>query len=351
MAEHSAATEAGLGRGGWGPRVDGLDPVVLDVDGAIVRQKRLLGEYGPAVIPLREKSEELRYWSSKESLGWLGRVFRAEVGPMEGKLLFYGSGDYHHLSYSWVGMLKEPVSVIHFDNHTDWTRSPGGGVHLGSWVAHALDEVPHVVRKVVQFGVDGDLNLTNNAMGLPLPIGMPSHDMRLMDGGKVEVYPTAVRRSTLVGSVRATNPSAEFEPGTTLTTRVRWRNFRDHGGIEAVLGRVLPTLPTEAVYLTIDKDALREEDAFTNYYRGSQGPMTLDELLSAISVIRKHKRIVAADVVGDGSRPAVRRLSDKGLFRRIKDKQIPKDLFDSPATTRLNEEANLEIAQALSGAP
>jgi hypothetical protein len=314
--------------------------IILDVDGAVVRQKRLLAQYHPTVIPLQEKSEALRYWCRIGEMERLRQLLVSTVGTVKGKVIFYGSGDYHHLAYLGISLMDEPVTVIHFDNHTDFARGLSGYIHAGSWVVRAL-ALAHV-RKDILLGIDGDLNMSKD---MPVPMGPLMHEMSLFCTGKVEVYPNAMRRSVLLGRIRATLPCVEFKPGF-LTTEVHWKNMRDHGGIVATLDRILPTLSTEAVYLTIDKDVLNEGDCFSNY-TGLQGTLTLEELLAAIALIGKRKRVLGADVCGDGSYSAGRGYPLKRLVARLKDGKISSSAFSFPENIRLNEDANLKILERL----
>ncbi|MCG2739870.1 MAG: hypothetical protein L6300_06480 [Syntrophaceae bacterium] len=315
--------------------------IILDVDGAVIQQKRLLAKHHPTVIPLQEKSEALRYWCRIEEMERLRQLIVSFVGTVKGKVIFYGSGDYHHLACLGISLIEEPLTIIHFDNHADFWRSPHHGyIHFGDWVVWAV-KLPHVC-KVIQLGIDGDLGFGTSRS---LPVGPVTHEMSLLCTGKVEVYPNSMRRSILVGRIRATLPCVEFEPGL-LTTRATWKNLRDHGGIEAMLERILPTLPTEAVYLTIDKDVLRESDNFAAY-PGQQGTLTLNELLAAISLIGKRKRILGADVCGDGSYSAARGCLLKRLVARLKDSAIPPGAFSSQENISLNEGVNLKILERL----
>ncbi|MCL5292102.1 MAG: hypothetical protein M1548_06180 [Actinobacteria bacterium] len=317
-----------------------LEVIVLDVDEAIVRQKRLLEKYRPTVIPLRDRSEALRYWCRIEELERLRQLLASSVGTVKGKVIFYGSGDYHHLAYLGISLMDEPVTIIHFDNHTDFGRSRQRYIHAGSWVVNSL-ELSHV-RKVIQLGIDGDLSLRKD---IPMPIGPVTHKISLLCDGKVEVYPNSMHRSVLFGRVRATLPCVEFKPRL-LTTEANWKNIQDHGGIEATLERILPAIPTDAVYLTIDKDVLRESDSFTNYL-GMQGSLILNELLAAISLIGRRKRIIGADVCGDGSYSAARGYPLKRFFARLKDRKIHLGSFYSQENIRLNEDVNLKILERL----
>ena len=324
---------------------DALKVIVLDVDGALIRQKRLIDQYQPTVIPLQKKSEALRYWCRIGELEQLRQLLLSSVGTVKGKVIFYGSGDYHHLAYLWISLMDEPVTVIDFDNHTDFWKSSRGHLHCGSWVVNSL-ELSHV-RKVIQLGIDGDLVLRKD---LPVPIfpmliGTITHKISLLCDGKVEVYPNSVHRSIMFGRVRATLPCVELKPGL-LTTKAYWKNIQDHGGIEVTLERILSTIPTDTVYLTIDKDVLRKLDSFTNY-PDSQGTMTLDELLAAISLIGKRKRIIGADVCGDGSYAAVKGYPFKSGYAWLKDRKIQLSAFSSEENIRLNEDANLKILERL----
>jgi len=65
-----------------------------------------------------------------------------------------------------------------------------------------------------------------------------------------------------------------------LGTHVTWNTIR-HNGIEAIMSGILDRTPTEKVYISIDKDALRDADCFTNFYQWQQGSLSLDELVIA----------------------------------------------------------------------
>ena len=62
-------------------------------------------------------------------------------------------------------------------------------------------------------------------------------------------------------------------------------------------------LPTEAVWVTIDKDVLRPADAATNW---EQGQMPLEAMLIALGRIGRVRRIAGADVCGEYSPPRFR---------------------------------------------
>ena len=72
-------------------KTDANKVIVLDVDGAILQQKRLMDKYKPAVIPLQNKSAALRYWCRMGEFEQLRQLLLASVGTMKGKVVFYGS--------------------------------------------------------------------------------------------------------------------------------------------------------------------------------------------------------------------------------------------------------------------
>ena len=63
---------------------------------------------------------------------------------------------------------------------------------------------------------------------------------------------------------------------------------------------LIDAIPTDAVYVTIDKDAFSPTEAATNW---DQGEMPLDHVLAVVEQLARSKRLVGADVCGDYSPP------------------------------------------------
>lgn len=63
---------------------------------------------------------------------------------------------------------------------------------------------------------------------------------------------------------------------------------------------VLDATPTEAVWITIDKDVLPEHETLTNW---DQGQMPLTALLAMLQAVGDRKRILGADICGAYSPP------------------------------------------------
>ncbi len=316
-----------------------LEIIVLDIDGSVVHQERLLTRYHPAIIPLRQQEESLRFFCQPSEIAELRKKLVGSSKTNQGKLILIGSGDYHHLALLGISVIQEPFTLIQFDNHTDfWKPLKNDFYDFGSWVLIANHFSN--LRKVIQLGVDGDLRL---AWYLPFLQGRRSHDLDNLFKGKIEVYPNRIRHSILAGKFRHDLGFASFHPGL-FTTKVSWNNMKDSGGVADTVMRLIPTIPTEGVYLTIDKDVMRESENFSAY-PGRQGTLTLDELIEAISIIGENKRIIGADICGDGSHTTIKHSLGKRLLQWQMDWSLPSSIFSSPDIVQRNERVNMEIIE------
>jgi hypothetical protein len=100
-------------------------------------------------------------------------------------------------------------------------------------------------------------------------------------------------------------------------------------------------IETDAVYITIDKDVLRADDAVTNW---DQGQTSLSLLETLIQRIAANHRLIGADVVGDWSPPRYGGGVLPALLKR------GEALLDQPwrgpdqaAAVRLNEAVNRRL--------
>lgn len=106
------------------------------------------------------------------------------------EILFVGSGDYHHLTPAFLADLKEPVSLIHFDNHPDWVRFAPKR-HCGSWVNRAL-KMPAIKRIVTLGPCSDDLHNPQLRGG----------NLGALKRGQLQLFPGSTRRRRSgVGSV------------------------------------------------------------------------------------------------------------------------------------------------------
>jgi hypothetical protein len=285
---------------------------------------RVMGDGGVA-LDCRELGPALRLWSRPAALERLRQRLGEGLGACEGRrLVFAGSGDFHHVTPLLLRRACEaagepPVTVIHFDNHPDWVKFDNG-MHCGSWVARAA-RLPGVA-KVITVGVcspDIDRPRSKGA------------DLSLVVDDKVELYPYLAPHGA---------------PSLDLCGR-EWPSIESMG--EAAFAEFLPgRIPTEAVYVTIDKDVLRPEDASTNWDQGRTSEAFLAQLIGR--VLAGHE-LIGADVVGDWS-PA--RYGGGMLAAVLKQGEA---LLDQPwrsppagAARALNEAVNLRLYDLFAGA-
>ncbi|MBS0336925.1 MAG: arginase [Proteobacteria bacterium] len=234
-------------------------------------------------IALREEERALRLWASRRRMRALAaRLGAASSPPGSGPLVtFYGSGDYHHLATTLIAAAGEPVTVIHFDNHPDWVRVPATH-NCGGWVNRVL-ALPNVAR-VVTLGVCSD--------DLVLP-QTKTANLAALASGRLEVHPWRAPPSRVWG--RIGDGYGRRRVGRHLV----WDCLADRDW-PAFVDSLAARLPPGAVWVTIDKDVLRPEDAVTNW---DQGQMPLDALLEALRRIAAARRIAGVDVCGEYSPP------------------------------------------------
>ena len=293
---------------------------LLHLDTALTSQRRLaqsVSARGGRGVDLRHLGPALRLWSRPWALQRLRSRIASELPAAQGPtLVFSGSGDFHHITPTLLARACEaaghpPVTLLHFDNHPDWVRF-ANGVHCGSWVGWAA-RLPNVAR-VVTVGVCSD--------DIRRPHGK-SADLDLVSEDRVELY-----------AYRAPDGAASV-----AVAGREWPTIEAMG--EAAFLDFLPTrIPTADVYLTIDKDVLRSEDAGTNW---DQGRTSLAFLKAMLSKVGEHHRVIGADVVGDWS-PAV---YGGGLLAGLlkQGEALMDQPWSRPAPTAcaINETANLEL--------
>ena len=229
----------------------------------------------------------VRLWGKEAAIKPLAALIFAQSNywGKEPILCFMGSGDFHHVSALLIerslAKQKEPVTIIHFDNHPDWVHF-SGGMHCGSWVNRAAAN-PNVA-KIITIGVSSK-DLTRPEW--------KGANLELMREGKLELFPFHHAPSRVKKSYGSGPGFKQFG------NHIHWNSIAELGNGK-FLDMLLSRITTRQVYLTIDKDVLRSEDALTNW---DQGAMKLPYLLELITAIGKNHGIVGADVTGDYSAP------------------------------------------------
>lgn len=252
---------------------------IIDLDGSVAGQAPLaaLADEGLArVLDMRAEAPALRIIARRAAMLRFGEAVAAASLPGRGaEVTFYGSGDFHHLSAALVQRFDEALSVVHLDNHPDWVRFPAT-FNCGAWVNRALD-LPNV-RKIITIGPCSD--------DLKWP-ELKSANLAAIAAGRLEVFPWRAA------------PSRVFAQRDGKDGYIRWRNLADEA-FDGFLEDLVAKIPTRAIYLTIDKDALTVDEAITNW---DQGQMRLAHVQALVAALAKSFKILGVDVCGDYSLP------------------------------------------------
>lgn len=300
---------------------------ILNLDGSLLKQRRLLSKYSPEIIDLKDLGPKARLWmnrrTAKEIENILGNSSRNSV-------TFMGSGDFHHISSILIRQFHEPICVIMFDLHPDWdTLPPRTG--CGSWVNRALEK--ENIRKFILIGVSSD-DISGR--------GLLSANLDSLKDDRVEIYPYAHKPSGVFFKRISENISFRFREYP-FFSKIYWSEL-ENKDLKDFLMPVLKRIATGKVYISIDKDCLKKDYALTNW---EEGLMSLDELILMLRSIRENLDIIGADITGDYSRPSI-----QGGFKRIcsyldHPKKLAVDGLPEARITAVNEEANLKILRAL----
>ena len=233
-----------------------------------------------AGVPLGVPTLDRRAWGPRLR-------FSAPDGEMKGfladslaglgaaRFLVYGSGDFHHLSALWMQRVERPVTLVSFDNHPDWDIRPPKWC-CGSWMNRALDlpQVEHIsVWGCGNFECWGWHRVWGN-----------HGDVRR---GRLAVHPWADERS------------AEERGRATSILAGNWRD-RFAGFAAGLDGK--------NIYVTVDLDGLRAEDAVTNW---ENGRFTAEDVAWAVGEVQRHGSIVAGDLCGARSDAAYARWTQR----------------------------------------
>ena len=295
---------------------------ILDLDGSFDAQWRLRAGNDTEVVDLREMGGHLRYMATHSRM----RRFRRQLKPaMRHRLTFYGSGDYHHLSSAMVAQWRTPLSVVVFDNHPDWDVTTPWPC-CGSWVNSILS-MPHVAKVIVIGPGRPDLH------GLHLLRG----NAGALRSGKLEVYPATWDHSATLSAGGLSIPGCRTSRRGAVTT-LFWRTVAELGWGN-LMKRVVERLPTQQIYISVDKDCLIGEEAITNW---EEGELRLADVAAAIELLGGEKEIVGADVTGEYSVGVIA----NPLFRLIGRFDHTVRAAPSQLDLERNEQANLILLAA-----
>lgn len=254
---------------------------ILDTDGSV--DEAALANVAPwasiARVGLRDLGPALRLWSRPRNIDAArARIAAADPRP---SVTFMGSGDFHHLAALLAERVEEPFTLLHFDNHPDWVRLAPRW-HCGAWVNRVL-ALPNVQRVVTAGPCSDDLADPWRKGG----------NLPALDSGRLALFPWQ-HGSSRVRRRIADGPGHAWRDGF-----IHWSNLADMPLREAI-DTVLAAIPTDAIWITIDKDVLPEHEALTNW---DQGRMPLATLLAMLRAAGQRKRVLGADICGEYSPP------------------------------------------------
>jgi len=203
-------------------------------------------------VDVRDWGPKLRYHGRRDEVD----AFYGAVREKLTDFVLYGSGDFHYLAAVLLRRIGEPVDVISFDNHPDWDIRPPTW-SCGGWVNRALEMAN--VRRVCVWGCG------NFELALPARLFA---NIRALRAGRLEVHAWAERQSPAV--------RRRFD----CMTREDWRERFD---------RFASSLAGQDVYVTIDLDCLRAQEAVTNW---ENGLFTAEDVRWALRRLREQARLV-----------------------------------------------------------
>lgn len=300
----------------------------LNIDGTIPAQPQLLKQIDKR-IDLLDHEKNLRLWPDGNSLEAVKRTV-SQFDQSCRHLVFYGTGDLNHLSAVLLENLpvsSKPVTLVLFDNHPDWFDLPPR-YHCGNWVSTVLRD-PRVEQAIL-IGQDSEDLQGHSFWTAPFPD---------LVSGRLQIFPYE-NKGTFV-PLRFPSPGSKVATRTMLGSQLHFQTISSLG-VKNLSAQLSKHLAGKNVYIAVDKDVLREQDALTDW---EQGQLRLDELLYFIETISASARIVGADVCGER---APRGLD--GLAKRIDAGRLfAKDKDDFAQASALNEQTNLAILKALTG--
>lgn len=242
----------------------------------------------------REWGPVLRFSAPPRLIERFYREQQSSLAPF----IVYGSGDFHHLSGLWVRRTQAQI-VVSFDNHPDWDVRPPQWC-CGSWVNRAL-ELPHV-EQVSVWGCG------NFECWWP---GQLFGNRRAERDGRLEVHPWA------------DGQSAKHQARQGAILREDWRGK---------FGLFAKRVAGKSVYVTIDLDGLRGEEAVTNW---ENGRLTAADVGWALGELRAQASIVGGDICGAYSPPKYARWKQRFASEMDHPKIEHPELADA---TRINRQ-------------
>ncbi len=273
------------------------------------------------VCDLRDIAARLRLWSVNGAIKEARRRLQQSPVPPDPIVTLMGSGDFHHLTALLLERAREPVTVIHFDNHPDWVRLAPRW-HCGSWVNQALR--CERVARVVTIGPCSD--------DLVWP-GLKGGNLKALASGRLRLFPWLHPPS------RVLRPIVDGASYRCTARQLVWNNLASMPQTDAIR-TVLSQVATDAVWITIDKDVLPPEDALCNW---DQGLMPLDWVVAMIEALGRRHVIAGADICGDYTPPRFSNPLKRWEAKRDQPRRAPPD----PSALLRNAQVNNRLLDTI----
>ncbi|HAA89502.1 MAG: Arginase [Thermoanaerobacterales bacterium 50_218] len=238
--------------------------VFLNFDDTLVPQRQLL-VFPHEWIELKD-IRGTRMYAEPTSLR---RIVERISQKVQQKIVLLGCGDFHYVTHLLLMLIKRPFTLLLFDNHSELISPLDSSlISCGSWIAASLNKLVFL-KRVVIIGADAKTFCQVAPSFLPRVLYVPYCQI---DDNIYRQVPSYLRWFL-----------KRFPPITEL-------------GIEAAVRKLISYIPTATVYISIDKDVLRPQDAVTNW---DQGMMNLEELLVALREVSGRKRVWGVDICGE----------------------------------------------------
>lgn len=303
-------------------------PRVLNFDDSILKQKDLVSRHKPDIIDLKDLGPAARFWMNKRCAG---EVRRRIKGSARDTVTFLGSGDFHHITSILLEEFDEPITLINFDFHPDWTTATLR-LNCGSWVTEAMKRAN--ISKCILVGTSSD-----DISSFSIQMG----NFGVLRDDRLEIYAYSHRPSVVFLRNIPQNISLKVKQNPFFKT-VYWTELKDKNLTEFFL-HVLRRLPTKKVYISIDKDCLSAEYALTNW---TEGRFSLEELLLVLRLVRDNLDIVGVDITGDYSKAKVCGIAKKAISYMNHPRGIKALDYPDSYITGVNERTNLKLLELFS---
>ena len=221
---------------------------------------------------------------------------RERASDLAAPFLLYGSGDFHYLTALRLCFVAEPLLLVAFDNHPDWDVRPPKWA-CGGWVNRVLELSNVKLASVWGCG--------NFECWWPHQI-FGNH--RAERAGILEVHPWADERPV----------KDQQRKGAIL--REDWREHFEE---------FAKRLGGKNIYVTIDLDCLRGEQATTNW---ESGRFTVADLEWGLGKLREFAPIIGGDICGAYSPPKYARRKQRFAAEFDRPKIAPPNLEKARAT-------------------